>query len=218
MLLYFISVRHPRLTYSSRVAEMEEKIDGLVALLASIKGNASVEDALREDVPGTASRTLSEDPSSMNSLLEHSPDQGTTIISQFHSHGPRPTQPWPVAGPFLCAPFPDYVFNELQDPISKNILSFDQAEEFMKDFRLKESSFPWIHLPKQTSLDTLRRERPFLTLAILTITTQHDLKIQEQLEIELKTSLMTKLLGQGEKSLDLLQGMLIYLSWYDGSL
>jgi hypothetical protein len=39
-------------------------------------------------------------------------------------------------------------------------------------------------------------------------------KLQQSLEQELRSTLCSKVLLDGEKSLDLLQGLLVYLAWY----
>jgi hypothetical protein len=206
-------VHLPRLTYLRRVAEMEEKLDGLVALLVNARGKV-VDDVLSEGLLGETAATSSMHSSSIGSPINSPPNQESNLVSHVPTHINPTTQPQP-ATPFQypIATFPDFLFDVIQDPISKNIISFDKAEEYLTIFRLREPSFPWVRLPKQTSLDTLRRERPFLLLSVLTFAAYEDLQLQRQLETELKDSLMKKILTHGEKSLDLLQGLLVYLAW-----
>ena len=64
-----------------------------------------------------------------------------------------------------------------------------------------------------TSLNTIRRERPFLLLAILAFATQAKPKLQEQIELEVRESLSKRVVVNMEKSLDVLQGLLVYLAW-----
>lgn len=98
--------------------------------------------------------------------------------------------------------------------ISKSIITFDLAEEFLNDFKEKyQASFPFVVVPEHMSLDMLRRERPFLLLSVLTCAAQNQFKLQDALELELRESLGRKVHVLGEKSLDLLQGVLVYLAW-----
>lgn len=108
---------------------------------------------------------------------------------------------------------PYLVFDEIQDVISKGIVSFNRAEEYLQFFRGKACNFPFVHVSPQTSLDTLRREKPFLLHSILSIASQSNLKLQKILELELLEILSRKVFIEGEKSMDILQGILVYLSW-----
>lgn len=63
------------------------------------------------------------------------------------------------------------------------------------------------------TLDSLRREKPFLLLSILSSAASSNEKLQSQLELELRESLSRRVIVHGEKSLDLLQGVLVYLTW-----
>jgi hypothetical protein len=109
--------------------------------------------------------------------------------------------------------FSNLVVDGLQDVISKGYVTFEQAEILLQRYRLEAYNFSFVVLHSATSIDLLRRKRPFLLLSILTFSAQDYPSLQRKLEEELKVTLATKAIIRGEKSLDLLQGLLVYLNW-----
>ncbi|CZR59098.1 related to cercosporin resistance protein [Phialocephala subalpina] len=197
-----------------RVAEMEEKLEGLLNLLAAQTG-AGV------SVP--QSNTTS-DPSSTStpSSTRDQPD-----LSLFPSDMVFPNgfefPPSSARGPeninlnnqnSQVSIFPSFQnFDRIQDIISKGVISFAQAEEALRRFQVQSSPFPFV-VVLGMSLDALRRHRPFLLLAILAMGTENNETLQRRIEKELKETLSRKLIVSAEKSLDLIQGILVYLAWY----
>ncbi|EXJ70962.1 uncharacterized protein A1O5_05955 [Cladophialophora psammophila CBS 110553] len=110
--------------------------------------------------------------------------------------------------------FSNIVFDGFHDAISKGYVSFEQAEVSLQIFRGQACNFPFVVIDPTIGLDIFRRKRPFLLLSILTFAAQSNLALQQKLETELKESLSRRLIVEGEKSLDLLQGLLVYLNWY----
>jgi hypothetical protein len=179
---------------SRRVAEMEQKLDSLYALLStgteSAKEHTAPPMAVQTDLPPE----FSFEP---NSSYQSGP---------FPCHR-KTNQQFPIFSlPFL-------VFDDIQDVISKGIVSFEKAEASIRLFRTKASNFPFVVIPPQSSLDTLRREKPFLLLTILAFGAQSNCKLQGNLEVEILETLGKKVFVGGEKSLDILQGLLVYLTW-----
>lgn len=69
------------------------------------------------------------------------------------------------------------------DVIQKGIISVHDAVELVKIFRADYASFPFILLPHFT-MDSFRRERPFLLLSVLTIASRTQFKLRESLDRE----------------------------------
>jgi hypothetical protein len=175
---------------------MEQKLDSLYALLS-----AGTEPTKELTAPPMAVQT--ELPSAFS--FETNPAYHSSPLRTCHR---KINQQFPVFSlPFL-------VFDEIQDVISKGIVSFERAEESIRLFRTKGSNFPFVPISPQASLDTLRREKPFLLLSILAFGAQSNCKLQGILELELLESLGKKVFVGGQKSLDLLQGLLVYLTWW----
>ena len=176
---------------------MEQKLDGIFALLSN-NGQIS-----KEAGPTRPTVTMPE---------PMTPAFSDSFISRLSP--PLRTEPQKKISPlFADFAFPSWTSDDLQDVISKGLVNFDEAEESVRYFQTKAPNFPFVLVSPQTSLDLLRRERPFLLLSILAFGTQKNQSLQNKLEVELRESLSKRVIVNGEKSLDILQGLLIYLTW-----
>jgi hypothetical protein len=101
-----------------------------------------------------------------------------------------------------------------QDVISKGIISPDAAEKLLQEYSTHVPYFPFVVISQNDSLKSLRREKPFLLLSILATSSRCHKQLQDKLEMEVRKDLGQRVIVQGEKSLDLLQGLLVYLAWY----
>ncbi|KAB8265993.1 hypothetical protein BDV32DRAFT_143731 [Aspergillus pseudonomiae] len=88
------------------------------------------------------------------------------------------------------------------------------AESRLHQFRDMALYFPFIVLPSSYSLHCLARERPLLCLGVLACTSNNDSDLQSSLGDLLRKNLIEQVLVSGQKSLDLLSGLLVYLAWY----
>lgn len=88
-----------------------------------------------------------------------------------------------------------------------------QAEQLLLAFRSKAPFFPFVHIPPEATIPSLSRSSPFLLLAILTVTSFPDPKLHHQMDHEFRRILSGKVIIEGQKSLDFLQGMLVYIAW-----
>ena len=99
------------------------------------------------------------------------------------------------------------------DVVGRGIISLSDAEELVEMYRSESKNYPFITLPLHAHLDTLRSDRPCLFLSVMAMASQRDPALQLLLEQEFRELLSTRAIIEGEKSLDLLQGLLVYLAW-----
>lgn len=59
------------------------------------------------------------------------------------------------------------------------------------------------------------KRHPFLLLGILAAMSMPDVYVHQRLDAKFKRVLSEKTIERDEKSLDLLQGLLVYLAWYN---
>jgi hypothetical protein len=104
--------------------------------------------------------------------------------------------------------------HDLVDVISKGIIGFEEAEYFVQDFKDYAFQFPFVIILPHENLDSIRRDRPFVLLSILAVTSQFKQGLQAAIEKELREFFAKKVIVDGVKTLDLLQGLLLYLAWY----
>jgi hypothetical protein len=81
--------------------------------------------------------------------------------------------------------------------------------------RLMAPNMPFVVLPLGTSASSLAKTEPFLMHAIRVVTYFHNTSQQQVLAKDLMRQICERLLMNGEKSLGLLQGLLIFLNWYN---
>lgn len=94
------------------------------------------------------------------------------------------------------------------------MIALNEAEVLLDRYRrLMATGFPFIVLPDNQNAETLREERPVLMQAIGTVTMFHDLPRQQALVKDLVKEFGERILMKNEKSIDILQGILIFVAW-----
>jgi hypothetical protein len=73
--------------------------------------------------------------------------------------------------------------------------------------------FPFVPTPSRMTAEELRRERPFLYLNISMIVSPNSAR-QRELSNAVKEYLADRIIMNGHRSLDLLQGLLVHLAWF----
>lgn len=189
-----------------RVAEMEQKLDSLYALLSSTAESQSTTNSSQSpSVPASASAPPAVE---LNDPLDDSTLFQYDMMQSF--------QPPFTNADVSEAAFPTFsltYIDEFQDVISRGLVDFEQAEGYIRMARDKVATFPFVVIPPDVTLDDLRRQRPFLLLTILACSAVDSLKLQDALDEEIRETLSKRAMLKGEKSLDLIQGLLVYLSW-----
>ncbi|KAI1145568.1 hypothetical protein F4825DRAFT_443547 [Nemania diffusa] len=182
----------------SRIAQLEGRIETLISAMQSIVSSSS----------GTAvhlSQLLNEETvsSSTPSLTDIQPNST-------HTNSSIGDQPTPASASDTAPAAPQ---NTISVSPSLSDISHIQAEKSLDFFRSRMlPSFPFINLTPDITAEQLRRNRPCLFRAILTVTTfstQKKLALAE----DLKRLLFTSALVGVQSSIDLLLGILTYLAW-----
>jgi len=184
---------------------MEKKIESLMSLMAPGAAPATTP-SQEENAPPIASSCVVQLEDTQSSQVQ----QPTLSQPQSPFRVPKPTTFGNHAFPMTSF----MIFDELQDVISRGIVTLENAEKSLRYFRTTASNSPFVIVPPNTSLDYLRRQKPFLLLTILAMAAIDNIKLQNLLDQEIRDTLGRRVFMSGERSLDLLQGILIYLTWY----
>ncbi len=184
--------------------EMEEKLDGLMALLVARQSRKEGSPSKSSSAHSQPAPALSP-PETLTQAFTHPISSSVSSVSFSRSDGSRHQHSLPLFS------FPNS--DPFNDVISRGRVTFSQAEQFVRYFQSRASNFPFVLVPPKMNLDTLRRERPFFLLATLSFSAHKNEKIQDQLEIELRESLSRMVIVNCEKIIDILQGILVYLAW-----
>lgn len=185
---------------------MEKKLDGIFALLSN-KERAPVPDSSPSTGFPAAARSGSvsnqRDPrSTMNS------PQGYAYDPCRDRGVPQNVVNLPTPSPSVSSDTANY-----RDIIDRGKIPYKAAEVYLQRYRAHAAHYPFVIVPPHITVEQLRRDRPFALLAIITMGAALNSPDQEHAELELREQLGKRVMVHGEKSLDLLQGLLIYLTW-----
>ncbi|KFY08487.1 hypothetical protein V492_06182 [Pseudogymnoascus sp. VKM F-4246] len=99
------------------------------------------------------------------------------------------------------------------DVIDQGILDLKAAHDLLQEFKAIDHNFPYIVIRPGVSTGTLRQDNPMLFLAICTAAAWKDRGLQIKLERAYLERLAGRMVVDGEQNLDMLQGLLVHLSW-----
>jgi hypothetical protein len=90
----------------------------------------------------------------------------------------------------------------------------DDAESLLQKFRLEFSRFfPFVVIPPEQNFLDLKEKKPFVALVVLMIGCRHDNALQTTIAKKIRELISYSTLVKGEQSLDLLQGIMLFLAW-----
>lgn len=98
-----------------------------------------------------------------------------------------------------------------QQPAPK--LGKDDIRKYLTRFQESQTYFPFSRLPQEITIEAMMKNHPFLLLGILAAMSMPDIYIHQKLDAKFKRVFSEKTIERDEKSLDLLQGLLVYLAW-----
>ncbi|KAF4962597.1 hypothetical protein FSARC_9375 [Fusarium sarcochroum] len=104
---------------------------------------------------------------------------------------------------------------QTSDIVHRGLLTIDVAQILLENYRAKAiQHFPFVPIPLDTSAQTLRATKPFLFLCVMATMMVKNCTLQRQFGEEVRVQVHQRVLMESEISLELLQGLLIYLAWY----
>lgn len=199
-----------------KVAELEKKINALTDALLAKSQHAD-----------TTPTDSSENPQSGRSISEPAKTDATLVDDRAHMHDRYERN-------FLDQAFPDATTNEFSniscvpahvealakdsyvDVIERGDLSVETATAMFRYWLHKMcASSPQVVFPPGTEMQDVRSRRPMLFLTIMTIASPMiQPAAQPALTIELHRQLAERVLFHGEKSLDLVQALILNCQYY----
>ncbi len=101
------------------------------------------------------------------------------------------------------------------DAIDRRLLNEEMASAMLADFASHcTQQFPFVLLPSYASLGYMRRQRPFLLMAILVVAASADRTLQARLALDYRKTLAQAVVVEGRSNLDVLQSVLVFCMWY----
>ena len=100
-----------------------------------------------------------------------------------------------------------------QPLIQQRKVTLNQAEKLLTAFKKKAHFFPFVQISDEATVPSLSRTTPFLLLAMLSAASMSDPQLNYQIDYEFRRVLSLKVVVEGRKSLEYLQGLLVYIAW-----
>lgn len=98
--------------------------------------------------------------------------------------------------------------------INHFVESESEAEMLLWTFRSDmEPLFPFVITSPYATVQDIRAEKPFLFLAILMVSCRHDQARQTAIAQKIREITSYAVLIEGERNLDILQSLLVYVNW-----
>jgi hypothetical protein len=92
-------------------------------------------------------------------------------------------------------------------------ITMSHVDKMVQSYQLRTAYFPFVSIPAHTTAEKLCQKWPFLLLSILVISSGDEPILQKSLDERFRKVLATRVVMQGEKSMDYLHGLLVYLAW-----
>ncbi|OQE01924.1 hypothetical protein PENSOL_c003G10580 [Penicillium solitum] len=100
-----------------------------------------------------------------------------------------------------------------KDVIDQGLLSIGAANMLLNEFRATLMPHcPFVIISAQTTAETLRRDKPFLLLTILTAALHDNMPLQRKLEKQVKKVISDCMIFDSPVSFEILQGLLVHLA------
>lgn len=196
-----------RYTARTRVRDVEEKLDGLIALISARKEALAQDAALApETAEAVPQATVTDEMPFLDTAPAPDFFSAPAETISFNDLLTEPAPPPPVS----IAPYPSSPMN---DVVGRGLVSEEKARQLLDEYMTTTGQlFPFVLLPPTVTLSSMRRERPFVLLAILAVTMEFP--HQERLALEFRKALAQTMIVESKNSLDLLQGILIFCTWH----
>ncbi|CAG8900629.1 unnamed protein product [Penicillium egyptiacum] len=196
--------RKPKHSSKARICALESKFDNLVAF-ASQSQLIHGQGPSQREAEFLENGLSTDDSSSSHGVQDSTPSSSHnngTSVNPPH----RPLYKW--------AGYPKINGVSCPELLLECGLSIDAADGLLSRFRTMTSYFPFFMVPSHATVLTMCNEQPFVLVAALAAATSSDKKLQKSLGDKFRTCALHTIMVHNERSLDLLNGILVYLAWY----
>lgn len=94
-----------------------------------------------------------------------------------------------------------------------HLLSDNDIGLYLQRYESIYHYFPFLPLPMDWSVACMKQDHPFFLLGVLSAMTHAELSLNSQLHAQFLRVLAGRVVADGEKHLDILQGMLVQIAW-----
>ncbi|EFQ94432.1 hypothetical protein PTT_07908 [Pyrenophora teres f. teres 0-1] len=155
--------------------------------------------------------------SDINNNVERAPDASDADreylegIRSIHNSGEHEDISQTPEGFFKSSTRPEA---PIDSEIVKQILASSEADLLLREYRQMSATFPFVVVSPDVKSVDLHAERPMLFLAVITVASWKDRSRQKKLDNVYRTELANRTIISPRRTLELVQSVLVYLSWY----
>lgn len=194
-------------TAASRAAQLEEKLDGLVSKLKNSQGHPGQELQQQQLQEQIAQHRQHLDYSHMQHVPQQTRSQTAALDSLAQAattkrHNGLDVNRGNAIDPNMSSG------QLLRDPTA------EEADVYLAKFRTWLPGLPFLHLPSDMSAKALKRERPFLWLSIMNLASDSHSQ-QSFLRDKVRREMSERIIMNHERNMDIVQGLVANLGWYD---
>jgi hypothetical protein len=211
----------------ARVAALESKLEDLIAQVSQNNNTSQ-----KTDERDAQDESVSTSPS--NSHSDSRPAKNTTNFLDRTNHLPTPESQTrdidhiaSITGHSVetsCSERRDQTYASAfarhlsngatpETLISQGLLTIRDVESCLEQFREMSVYFPFVTIPHDATAYTMLKDRPLLLHSALAVSTSPNVHLQKVLEKSFKELMLRKLMLEAEKTIDLLQSILVCLGW-----
>lgn len=96
---------------------------------------------------------------------------------------------------------------------TKSNVTIEDADTLLDIFRNCQHYFPFVSISEPASAASMSLDRPFLLMAILNVCSSRVPSLQQKTDERFRRVMSERIVFHDEKSLDYLQGLLVYIAW-----
>ncbi|KAJ5477081.1 Transcription factor himD [Penicillium diatomitis] len=101
-----------------------------------------------------------------------------------------------------------------RDVIDQGYLTLEAADRLLHDYKTTMMPYcPFVPIPSDATAASLRKDKPFLFLTILTTALHDNMPLQRKLEVQVKRAIGHSMIHDGPVTCEMLQGILVHLAW-----
>ena len=199
--------RKQRKRTDTRVAELEREVQAMRSLFE--RKNEGIEGSLAENgqQPGTSGTP------SMNGTGMFTADVTGSVVP---GESPDQESPASISTPSGVQDRSHLTYSPDSDVVDRGILSMDEADQLFQSYNNDLTQhYPTVVFPNGCSVEDLRRKKPTLFLSVIAAAAgKVDPHLYSILNTEVLSSYAYRTVTHSEKSLELVQAMIITSIWY----
>lgn len=209
-----IQKRKQRKRTDTRVAELEREMKAMRSMLKEKQQATQTDPPVRNEPPQARGLWFKEH--SQHAPREDTFDEPPAQSGKVSSAGPD-VQHWKPSGPLL---WPNKMMDrppeEKSDVIDRGVISMAAARQLFDSYRTELfPHYPMVYVPGSVTADEIRQAKPTLFLAILAAAAgKGSPEVSAVLDKEVLQTYAMKSLVHSEKSLELVQSLLLSSFWY----